>query len=93
MKILVDLIGAIILHIIIVAILGLLGAFVWNIGVVGLISSLPIVSYLTATAIMAGVYIINMFFKIQVNRIIAIRNQKYMIDKIIDYYAENAPRD
>lgn len=87
-----DLIGVVMFHVVIVAFLGVLGFFVWNSGVVGIASSLPTISYMTATAIMLGLYIINLFIKIQVNRFIAIRNQKYLIDKIITFYKENAPK-
>jgi hypothetical protein len=91
-KILFDLIGAVLLHVFIVAFLGLLGFFVWNSGVVGIASNLPTISYLTATAIMLGLYIINLFIKIQVNRVMALRNQKYLVDKIVEFYKENAPK-
>jgi hypothetical protein len=91
-KVVLDLVGAVLLHVFIVAFLGLLGFFVWNSGVVGVASNLPTISYLTATAIMLGLYIINLFVKIQVNRIVALRNQKYMIDKIVQFYKENAPK-
>jgi hypothetical protein len=85
-----ELIGGLFLHAIIVSFLGLIGFFVWNSGVVGLVHNLPTISYQTSTAIMLGVYIINMFVKIQVNRVLAVRQQKYMIDKIVDFYTKNA---
>lgn len=91
-KVVIDLIGAILVHILIVAFLGLIGFFVWNSGAVGLVHTLPTISYLTSSAIMLGVYAINLFIKVQVNRLIAIRNQKYLIDNIVDFYKENAPR-
>lgn len=91
-KLIGDLIGAVFMHIVIVAFLGLIGFFVWNSGAVGIASNLPTISYLTASAIMLGVYIINLFVKLQVNRIMALRNQKYLIDKIVDFYKKNAPK-
>lgn len=91
-KVILDLIGAVLLHVFIVAFLGLVGFFVWNSGAVGIANNLPTISYLTATAIMLGLYIMNLFIKIQVNRIISLRNQKYMIDKIVDFYKNNAPK-
>lgn len=91
-KVISELIGAILLHIVIVAFLGLLGFFVWNNGVVGLLHNLSNISYITASAIMLGVYFINLFIKVQVNRMMAVRQQKYMIDQIIQFYKDNAPR-
>lgn len=91
-KMLFDLIGVVIFHAVIVAFLGLLGFFVWNSGAVGIANNLHAISYLTATAIMLGLYILNLFIKIQINRVMALRNQKYLVDKIIKFYAENAPK-
>lgn len=87
-----DLIGVLFLHAVSVAFLGLIGFFVWNTGAVGIASNLPTVSYLTATAIMLGVYALNIFVKIQVKRVQSLRNQKYMIDKIVQFYMDNAPK-
>lgn len=92
MKALLDIIGAVIFHIIVVAFLGLIGFFVWNSGVVSLIPKLPNITYITASAIMLGLYVVNMFVKIQVNRILVLRKQKYMIDKIVKFYKDNAPK-
>lgn len=85
-----DLVGVVFLHIVIVAFLGLIGFFVWNFGVVDLVHTIPNISYLTATATMLGLYVINVFVKIQINRVIAVRQQKYMIDKIVQFYKDNA---
>lgn len=83
-----DLLGAVLFHVVIVAFLGLLGVIVWDVGVASL-TPLHSISYWTSTAIMLGLYIINFFIKIQINRVLALRNQKYFIDKIVKFYIEN----
>jgi hypothetical protein len=57
----VQLIGALIIHAITVAILGLIGIFFWNVGICGISDTINPISFLTSTAIMTGIYVVNMF--------------------------------
>ncbi|HLI45817.1 MAG TPA: hypothetical protein VKU94_01325 [Geobacterales bacterium] len=82
MKLLLDLIGVIFVHAIVVAILGLLGFFVWNSGVVGIDGNLQTISYKSATAIMLGLYMLNMFFKIWIERVKGYKLQKKIVNAL-----------
>jgi hypothetical protein len=69
-------------HIIIVAILGLIGMFVWNVGIVGIAPSFRTITFLTSSAIMLGIYTLNLFANIWLNKIRAYKKEKELLEKL-----------
>lgn len=77
-------IGGIVVNAILVVILALLGMFVWNTGVVGLIPSLNEITFPIASAIMTGIVILNLVAKIWYKRIAYTKQEKEMLKKIFE---------
>jgi hypothetical protein len=84
MKLVVQIISGLVANAILIIILSLLGMFVWNMGVTGLIPTLDKIAFSTASAIMTGIVILNMFIKIWYKRISHTKQEKELLKKFYE---------
>lgn len=71
-----DLLGSILVHVLFVLAMSGIAMFFWNVGVVYLIPSVGKLPFLVSMAIMSGIYIVDLFVKSYVNKIISYKQQK-----------------
>lgn len=75
--------GNILVHIALVLVLGGLAMFVWNMGVESLLPNhFRDIDYETALAMMTGIYLLDMFVKSYINKIISYKQSKLIYESI-----------
>lgn len=77
----IKLIGALIIHAITVVVLGLIGIFFWNVGICGISDNINPISFSTSTAIMAGIYVLNMFISVWIKKVNKYKAEKQAFEK------------
>jgi hypothetical protein len=76
--------STVLFHSIIVLLLGGVAMFVWNLGAVSLIPSLNPISYLTATAVMTGIWVTDIFVKSYINKVLLYKQQKKLLEAMFE---------